>query len=253
MSPTATGAIVFAFTLAGMLLGMWLRNHLPPHHLESDTQSSVKEVNGLIATMTALVLGLVTASAQDSFTKVGTAVEHTAADIVTLDRLLARYGPETMSIRRALQRAVEHRIEAIWGADPDATVAQIGTDPAQEFERIGTMISNLEAQPGNQQWLKSRALESTESLLAARWGIFAGRESAIPNAFLVIITFWLAAAFGGYALFAPRNGTMTGILVVSAFSVACAIFLILELGNPFEGRIVVSGDPLRFALAHLSQ
>ena len=253
MSPTATGGIVFAFTLAGMLLGMWLRDHLPPHHLDNDTQSSVKEVNGLIATMTALVLGLVTASAQDSFTKVGTAVEHTAADIVALDRLLARYGPETMEIRSTLRRAVEHRIQAIWGAGPDATVAQIGTDPAQEFERIGTMISNLEAQSGNQQWLKSRALESTESLLAARWGIFAGRESVIPNAFLVIITFWLTAAFAGYTLFAPRNGTMTGILVVSAFSVACAIFLILELGKPFEGRIVVSGDSMRFALAHLGQ
>lgn len=253
MGPTATGAIVFAFTLAGMLLGMWLRNHLPRRHLDNDTQSSVKEVNGLIATMTALVLGLVTASAQDSFTKVGAAVEHTAADIVALDRLLARYGPETVDIRKTLQRVVEQRINAVWVAEPGTTLAEIDSDPAQEFERIGTMISNLEAQPGNQQWLKSRALEATELLLAARWGIFAGRESAIPNAFLVIITFWLAAAFAGYTLFAPRNGTMTGILVVSAFSVACAIFLILELGNPFDGRIVVSGDPMRFALAHLGQ
>ena len=253
MGPTATGAIVFAVTLAGMLLGMWLRNHLPPHHLDNDTQSSVKEVNGLIATMTALVLGLVTASAQDSFTKVGAAVEHTAADVVALDRLLARYGHETVDIRKTLQRVVEQRINAVWVAEPGATLAEIDSDPAQEFERIGTLISNLEAQPGNQQWLKSRALEATESLLAARWGIFAGRESAMTNAFLVIITFWLAAAFAGYTLFAPRNGTMTGILVVSAFSVACAIFLILELGNPFDGRIVVSGDPMRFALAHLGQ
>jgi hypothetical protein len=253
LGPTATGAIVFAFTLAGMLLGMWLRNHLPTHHLDNDTQSSVKEVNGLIATMTALVLGLVTASAQDSFTKVGAAVEHAAADVVALDRLLARYGPETVDIRKTLRRVVEHRINTIWVAESGATLAQIDSDPAQEFERVGTLISNLTAQSGNQQWLKSRALESTESLLAARWGIFAGRESAIPNAFLVIITFWLAAAFAGYALFAPRNGTMTGILVVSAFSVACAIFLILELGDPFEGRIVVSGDPMRFALAHLGQ
>ena len=49
----------------------------------------------------------------------------------------------------------------------------------------------------------------------------------MPHAFLIIITFWLAAAF--------------------------AIFLILDLGNPFEGRIVVSGDPMRVALAHLGQ
>jgi len=69
LSPTATGAIVFAFTLAGMLLGMWLRKRLPPHHLDNDTQSSMKEVSGLIATMTALVLGLVTASAQDSIAR----------------------------------------------------------------------------------------------------------------------------------------------------------------------------------------
>ncbi len=236
-----------------MLLGMWLRAHLPPHHLDNDTQSSVREVNGLIATMTALVLGLVTASAQDSFSKVGAAVEHTAADVVALDRLLARYGPETMEIRSTLRRAVEHRIHAIWDTGPGATIVPISTDPAQEFERIGTMISNLEARSGNQQWLKSQALESTESLLAARWGIFAGRKSVIPDAFLIIITFWLTAAFAGYALFAPRNGTMTGILMVSAFSVACAIFLILELGNPFDGRIVVSGDSMHFALAHLGR
>jgi hypothetical protein len=177
LSPTATGAIVFAFTLAGMLLGMWLRNRLPTHHLDSDTQSSVKEVSGLIATMTALILGLVTASAQDSFTKVGAAVEHTAADVVALDRLLARFGPETTEIRSTLRSAVDRRIKGIW----------------------------------------------------------------------------VAAAFAGYALFAPRNSTMTGILIVSAFSVACAIFLILELGSPFEGRIAVSGDPLRFALSHLGQ
>jgi hypothetical protein len=40
---------------------------------------------------------------------------------------------------------------------------------------------------------------------------------------------------------------------VSAFSVACVIFLILELGSPFDGRIAVSGDSLRFALAQLGE
>jgi hypothetical protein len=253
MSPTATGGIVFACTLAGMLIGMWLRNRLPRQHLNNDTQSSVKEVNGLIATMTALILGLVTASAQDSFTKVGAAVEHTAAEIVSLDRLLARFGPETAPIRSMLRRALAQRLDQIWPTASGATVAQAGASPVQELEQIGTLIASLEARTANQQWLKSQALELTESALAARWGIFAGRRPVIPGAFLVIITFWLTAAFAGYALFAPRNSTMTGILVVGAFSVACVIFLILELGSPFEGRIAVSGDSMRFALAHLGQ
>jgi hypothetical protein len=253
LSPTATGAIVFALTLAGTLFGTWLRDRLPPHHLGNDTKSSVKEVNGLIATMTALILGLVTASAQDSFAKIGAAVEHTAAEIVALDRLLARFGPETKEIRSTLRGAVEQRMEEIWVVQAGSTVAQVDANPAREFERIGTMIASLDAQTGHQQWLQSRALDLAESLLAARWSIFASQEPAIPGAFLVIITFWVAAAFAGYALFAPRNSTMTGILVVSAFSVACAIFLILELGSPFEGRIAVSEDPIRYALAHLGQ
>jgi hypothetical protein len=236
-----------------VLLGMWLRNRLPSHHLASDTHSSVKEINGLIATMTALILGLVTASAQDSFTKVGAAVEHSAADIISLDRLLARYGPETVEIRRALRRAVEQRVERVWPDAHGAQVAQIGANPARPVEEIGTMITSLEPRTANQQWLKSRALDLTESLLAARWGIFVGEGPAIPHAFLVIITFWLAAAFAGYALFAPRNRTITGILGVGAFSVACVVFLILELGDPFEGWIAVSGDPMRFALAHLGE
>jgi hypothetical protein len=253
MSPTETGGIVFACTMAGMLVGMWLRNRLPGHHLDNDTQSSVKEVNGLIATMTALILGLVTASAQDSFTKVGAAVEQTAADIIVLDRLLARLGPGTAHIRSDLRRAVGQRIEWIWPASGRVTIAQLDTDAVHQFEHIGDMIAGIEAHTPKEEWLRSRALDAAEALLAERWGIFAGQGPAIPNAFLMIITFWLTAAFAGYTLFAPRNGTMTGILVVSAFSVACVIFLILELGSPFDGRIAVSGDSLRFALAQLGE
>lgn len=93
------------------------------------------------------------------------------------------------------------------------------------------MVNSLEPQTGNQQWLRARALNLTESLLAVRWGIFVGEGQRIPQAFLVIITFWFAAAFAGYPLFGPRNPTITGILVVGAFSVARVVFLILELGE----------------------
>ena len=232
---------------------MWLRKRLPSHHLNVDTHSSVKEINALITTMTALLLGLVTASAQDSFTEVGAAVEHTAADIISLDRLLDRYGPETANIRKELRRAVEQRVARVWPVQHGAGVAPIDAKPAQPIEEIGAMITSLEPKTGNQQWLKAQALQLTESLLAVRWGISVGEGQKIPQAFLVVITFWLAAAFAGYAVFAPQNGTIMGILVVSAFSVACVVFLILELGDPFKGWVAVSGDPMRFAIAHLGE
>jgi hypothetical protein len=114
MDPTHVGMIVFACTLGGALIGNWLRTTLPEHHLNDESRDTVKLGIGLIATMTALVLGLVTASAKSSFDAVDTAVKHTAMDILTLDRLLARYGPETGEIRGALQHAVASRIDMIW-------------------------------------------------------------------------------------------------------------------------------------------
>jgi hypothetical protein len=86
MNPTIIGMIVFACTFAGALLGMWLRTVLPEHHVNAESRDTIKLAMGLIATMTALLLGLVTASAKNSFDTVNTAVKQTAMDLLTLDR-----------------------------------------------------------------------------------------------------------------------------------------------------------------------
>ena len=120
------GLIVFAFTLGGALIGNGLRAGLPEHHLDYESRDTVNLGIGLVATMTALVLGLVTASAKSSFDAMDTAVKHTAMDVLTLDRLLARYGPETAEIRSALQHAVANRIDAI---SPEASSRRTELDP----------------------------------------------------------------------------------------------------------------------------
>jgi len=61
MKPTIVGMIVFVCTCGGALVGNWLRTTLPEHHLNDESRDTVKLGIGLIATMTALVLGLVTA------------------------------------------------------------------------------------------------------------------------------------------------------------------------------------------------
>ncbi len=113
MNPALVGLIVFVCTLAGALVGMRLRTRLPDHHFSGESRDTVKLCVGLVATMTALVLGLVTASAKEHFDTLNTAVNHTAVDLLTLDRLLARYGPETREIRLDLQRAVALRIDKL--------------------------------------------------------------------------------------------------------------------------------------------
>src|SRR5512147_3202034 len=110
MSSIAVAAAVFAFTLAGAFLGMRSRAALPEHHLSNDSKSVVQLCMGLIATLTALVLGLVTASAKDSFDAQGSAVRTMAAGVLLLDRTLEEYGPETAIIRAEIQRALGDRV-----------------------------------------------------------------------------------------------------------------------------------------------
>jgi L-cystine uptake protein TcyP (sodium:dicarboxylate symporter family) len=90
MNPTIVGLIVFACTFGGVLFGMWLRAVLPEHHFDAESKDTIKLGIGLIATMTALVLGLVTASAKNSFDAVDSAVKQSAIQVLALDRVLAR-------------------------------------------------------------------------------------------------------------------------------------------------------------------
>jgi hypothetical protein len=71
--------------------------------------------------------------------------------------------------------------------------------------------------------------------------------------FLVVLVFWLTVLFVSFGLFAPPNATVIATLFVCALSVSAAIFLILELDQPFEGLIRFSSAPLRNALAYLGQ
>ena len=72
---------------------------------------------------------------------------------------------------------------------------------------------------------------------------------SISTPMLMILVSWLVVIFFGFSLIA----TTTLALVASAFSVACAIFLILELDHPFGGLIHIPSDPITNVLSHLAK
>jgi hypothetical protein len=234
---------------------MWLRTTLPKHHLDTDSKETVKLGVGLVATMTALVLGLVTASAKSTYDSVDTAVKQTAIEILTLDRTLARYGSETAEIRKGLQHAVESRIEMIW---PQNSSKPVNLDPMSSgvgstVEKLAAAIRSLKPRDDSQRALQSRAVDITESLLQTRWLTLAGSEASIPLPFLLIMLLWLTFTFASFGLFAPRNAMVIMVLFFCAVSVGSAMFLVLEMDSPFSGVLKVSADPMHYALAHLNK
>lgn len=241
MNPMSISSIVFGCVFGGALLGMLLRAILPEHHLSADSRSSLSLVMGLIGTMSALVLGLLVATAESSYSTRKSEFTQMSANVVLLDRALAHYGPETKTARGLLRGAVAHWLQQ--------SSFENGTSRGGEV--LYDAIQQLSPKDDSQRWLQGQALTMTINLGQTRWLLFEQSSSSIPTAFLVVVAFWLSVIFASFGLFAPRNATVVAALLVGALSVSGAIFLILELDTPFRGLIQISDAPLRRALSQL--
>jgi len=250
--------VTFACTFAAALVGTFIRTALPPAHVSKESQDVIRLGMGLVATMTALLLGLVTAAAKGSFDSQDLAIKNTAAGILALDRLLARYGPETQPTRDLLRRTVAARIERMWPSRSDADARSPLDDSVsisktgQAAEEIESEILQLSPQTESQRWFRSEALKLTSEVLRTRWRLLSA-GGAVPRQFLIVVIFWLSMTFASFGLSAPRNGTVVTVFVISTLSVAAAVFLIFELDGPFDGIIRISSGPMRFALANLGR
>src|SRR5262245_25322838 len=253
MTAFSFGLATFFCTLGCALLGIFIRSKLPDTHLNKESQDVIRLGMGLVATMTALLLGLVTAAAKGSFDTTDAAVRNASAGMLTLDRLLARYGPETKPTRELLRKTVADRYEEIWptsgGTPKGLDFKEAPVVPAAEM--IENQILALNPETDSQKWFKSEALKITEEVLRTRWRIVGSTGGSVSRTFLYMVIFWLSMTFASFGLGAPRNATVAAVYLIAAFSVAAAVFLILELDGPFEGIVKISPAPIQYTLKNL--
>jgi hypothetical protein len=253
MNSLAVFGIVFACVVAGIVFGLVLRSRLPDDHLSAESKDTVKLAMGVVGTMTALVLGLLVASAKSSFDSQRSGVNQLAANVIVLDRTLALYGPPANDARAALRAAVADAIQRTWPDDPHGGTSGALPGAEANYENVYESILALEPKTDAQRNLHAQALKVAGDLGQTRWLLVSERGSSVPAVFLVVLVLWLALLFASFGLFTPPNPTTLTSLVVCALVVSSAIFLILELDRPFHGIIQVSGEPLRNALAQLGQ
>ena len=241
---------MFACLFGAGLLGVRVRAALPEDHLSAETKDAVKVGMGLVATMAALVLGLLVASTKGSYDAQKNEVIQMAAKTVFLDRVLANYGSESAESRDLLLRSVGSAINHMWPDKKSSQSAQL--DPsASSGEAFFNSIQKLSPQNDVQRSLKSQAAQIAADLGQMRWLLFEQTETSISVAMLIVLISWLAIIFVSAGLFAPPNATVVIALMMAALSVAGAIFLILELDMPFDGVIQISQKPMYNALIHL--
>jgi len=250
VNDTIIGALVFACLFGAGLLGVRVRAALPDDHRSTETKDAVKVGMGLVATMAALVLGLLVASTKGSYDSQKNEVIQMAAKTVFLDRVLANYGSETAESRGLLRQSVGSAIDHMWPDKKSSQAAQL--DPSvSSGEAFFNSIQKLSPQNDVQRSLKSQATQIATDLGQMRWLLFEQTETSISVTMLIVLISWLAIIFMSAGLFAPPNATVVIALMLAALSISGAIFLILELDSPFDGVIQISKRPMHNALIHL--
>lgn len=237
--------------LAGASAGILLRRRLPHHHLNEHSKDVVRLGASLVATITALLLGLLITSAKTSYETQRNEVRQIASKLVLLDNQLKRYGPEANAAREAQRRAIAPLIDRIWGERALRSEAGAPYQPGVEGDLVYETIENLNPQNDNQRNLKYRALSTVAGVTEARVRLFEESEAAMPNVLIAVVMLWLTLLFASFTLFSPINPTGAVVLAVIAFSASAAIFLVLELNQPFSGLLQISPAPLRDALGSL--
>jgi hypothetical protein len=239
--------------MAGAVFGSFLRSSLPAHHLSDESKDTIKIGTGLIATLVALVLGLLVASAKSSFDTKSEELKQGAASVILLDRDLRRLGPSADHARLLLRRAISYRLQMPWG---EQALRSLGDKPPAEaasVEDVDDVIRGLSFTSDYQRQLQARALQLSADLSQTRWLMMEQTEATIAMPFIVVVVSWLAVIFASFGLLAPRNVTVWVVITLCALSVSASVFLILELDRPFGGVITLSKEPLRIALDRLDQ
>jgi hypothetical protein len=206
----------------------------------------------LIATIAGLVLGLLINSAKSNFDAQRDEVRQFVTNVILLDHLLEQYGPESKPAREDLRAAVTDAVDRIWN------VGTVKTKPGTHFtatpagQAAERAIRALAPANEGQRLYQSQAIQTLNSILQTRLVLYEQSSPHLPIAFLAVLMFWLFILFASFSLFSPLSPTALAAIVVIALCASGAIFLILEMSEPFSGLMQINSAPIRQALAPLA-
>jgi hypothetical protein len=166
--------------------------------------------------------------------------------------MLARYGKESKETRAMLRASVDDMLQSTWpGEHGQSKLTEAESRTEGRYEDLFDQIQELKPKNESQRAFQAQALKIALDMGQARWLLFSQKGRSIPFPFLVVMVCWLTVLLASFSMFAPANGTTFVTLLFCALAVTSALFLILELDQPFRGMLQISSRPVVDALAQL--
>jgi hypothetical protein len=262
MQDPINSVIVFIATCASATLGFFTHSRLSERHRSSESIALVQIMITLLVTFTAIVLGLLTTSVKAGFDAAYSARGDDAAQLAQLDRCLLEYGSETAPIREQLRRYVAAVIASTWPDEPRPTgldfpdptkMPKLGESPllSDVLSEIGHGVRGLKPTDAFHATQMAACVEQYGNLLNARWKVIEGARPSISPPFYWVLVIWLSILFGSFGLTARPNAMVTAMTVLCALSITIAVFVILDMDEPYGGLFGVPSTAMRNALADM--
>jgi len=246
MSSTAAFLASFASILIGAAIGMVLRRTLPADRLEGGSKEAIRLGAGFLSTLAALVIGLMIASAKNTYDNQNSNIRQLGTNAVLVDQMLTKYGPEAKAARTLLREIIPSATARIWRENVSGNGSTFVI--SETAERFYNAVEGLKPANAEQTSLKSRIIQLTTDMGRTRLLVFTQGEDAIPLPFFIVLVFWLVAIFASFSLFAEPGPIVIASTLVFALSVSSALFLIVDLSHPFQGLMQISDHHLKMVL-----
>lgn len=259
MNPLTISLAVLVGTVAAAFIGFRLQRTPVLSTLDDGSRSAIKVALGFALTVTAVIVGMVTAAAKDTYDQANELVAGLAIDAITLDKVLDAYGPETVELRQQLVADVEYRIARLETPETYHLADLEAVQGIPRVEELYAAVAKLEPVGEYQKDLKDRALDMIggrvgfgEGNMAQKRWLFTVRPVSVPAIFLVVMIGSMAIEFLGFGLFSKPGRAVWIAIVMAALVVSATMFLLLELDDPIDGHFRVSTEPLKRALSLLN-
>ncbi len=226
------------------IAGLKLHDLLPEKHAPERSRDMIGAISGLLGLLLALVLGTLVGSAYGLYAQQKAEIETLSARSLQLDSALEAFGPEGQLGRDGLRKAMTQSYEKIWGrasAENDAMDVKAVVTGSKGLDRF---LESLQPKTDAQKQALATANAAATQIEQTRILMNLQLASGLNWPMLAVVVCWSMLLFCGYGLVSPVNATVVASLALGAIAIASAIFLIIELTNPYVGLIRPSPGPI---------
>jgi hypothetical protein len=237
------GIGVIALTFLVGMLGLRVQTWLDENNSVEKSRDMIGSVLGLLTLLLALVLGTLIGNTYYFSTGQQTQLQSMMSSIVLMDKSLEEFGPEAKPLRDGMKTALQHIYEDVWikgNVDPQKVSVAGAMDSMRPFEKALSGFGVLDGKSAEQKGALASAQARFAAFMSTR--IAMSLQLAVPfsKALLVVVIIWAVLLFFGYGLLSRHNATTVVALAFGSICVSFAIFIIVELGEPYSGLFRIS-------------